>query len=172
MKYIIILLTLLSSTQAHADKLILGGFSYHATNREMNYNEVHPAIGLQRDTLELGLTINSIERPSVWVSKLSQPFKFGKFDFGYRLGVGTGYDDKVMDVYEINKYKTTCRPKKHPVCVERNAEKTDFVWRYESHTNIYGIQPIAQLVASTTIDRVTIDFGFSTVSTVIFKYNL
>jgi hypothetical protein len=37
----------------------------------MDYNEVHPAIGIERNGLEIALTVNSLNRPSVMIAKLS-----------------------------------------------------------------------------------------------------
>jgi hypothetical protein len=112
----------------------------------MDYNEVHPAIGIERNGLELALTVNSLNRPSVMIAKLEQPYQYKGFNFGYRLGVGTGYEPRELHRDE------------------------EYYYKHDNGWN--GLKPIAQLVASTTIDRVTIDFGFSTVSTVIFKINI
>jgi hypothetical protein len=161
----LILLTLLLSTQAQADKLILGGFSHHFQNRELGYNEIHPAIGIERNGLELALTVNSFDRPSLMLAKIDKPFSFKGFDFGYRVGLGTGYEDKYLGVIPDPKGED-CQYNDEYRCKN---ERDDI---YQNPIAINGIQPIAQFVISKEYKLITVDLGLSTVSTVIFKINI
>lgn len=93
MKTLILTVLLLVSSIAQADKyLILGGFSDHPFSKH-EYNEVHPAIGIQYNKIEASyIPSNSIEREGFSLSYLD--LKDGKsFDYGYRVGVAYGYKD-------------------------------------------------------------------------------
>jgi hypothetical protein len=157
---IILLLTLFLSTFAQADKLIVGGVSHHFEEIKCEFNETHPAIGLERNGYEVGVYKNSIEKTSFFIAKIEKPYsKFG-LDFGYRIGAATGYNG----VYEcngklllfMNKDGYFTRPEK-----------------VEDHFNNYkGIMPQASLLISKETKYITIDLGLSLVSTVIFKVNL
>jgi hypothetical protein len=151
---IILLLTLFLSTFAQADKLIVGGVSHHymrAIDNQCGFNEVHPAIGLERQGYEVGAYKNSIEKTSFFIAKIEQPYhKFG-LDFGYRVGVASGYDGKVTcESTAINK-------------------PTEY---YDNHKTPLGLRPQASLLISKETKYITIDLGLSLVSTVIFKVNL
>jgi hypothetical protein len=157
---IILLLTLFLSTFAQADKLIVGGVSHHFKEIRCEFNETHPAIGLERNGYEAGVYKNSIEKTSFFIAKIEKPFhKFG-LDFGYRIGAATGYNG----VYE-------CDGK---LLLFKN--KDGYFTRYDKKEDVFdnykGIMPQASLLISKETKYITVDLGISLVSTVIFKVNL
>lgn len=74
-----------------ADVSILGGgLSYHFKSE--GQNPLHPSIGIQIDNFSVLYTSkNSIELPSFQVTYGDNFFESGVVDFGYRVGVATGY---------------------------------------------------------------------------------
>ena len=74
-----------------ADSLILGGFSQHSYG---DFNEVHPAIGYERKGVEVAAYYNSYEELSY---SFAITHKLNK-DYGLRLGLATGYEDKAKTV--------------------------------------------------------------------------
>lgn len=74
-----------------ADVAILGGgVSYHF--KSAGQNQVHPSIGIQVDNFSVIYTSkNSIELPSFQVTYSDAFYESDTVDFGYRIGVATGY---------------------------------------------------------------------------------
>jgi len=128
-----------------ADKLILGGFSEHHGS-PVALNEFHPAIGIEKNNFEYAIYKNSIEKTSFAFSLIKKPFSVFSFDFGYRIGIATGYDDKPIKGYDARNY----------------TDKLVF----------NGLKPQIQLIASKKVKNITIDAGFSIVSTITFKADL
>lgn len=93
MKKIALALALVfASSNAIADSanLIIGGFSKHYKNDEMN--EKHPAIGVEIDNFSIVYTSkNSINKPSAQLAYSDTFYNYGIFDVGYRVGLMTGY---------------------------------------------------------------------------------
>jgi hypothetical protein len=157
---IILLLTLLLSTFAQADKLIVGGVSHHFEDSVCEYNETHPAIGLERQGYEVGAYKNSIEKTSFFIAKIEKPYhKFG-LDFGYRVGAASGYSGTYECDGKILLFKN-----KDGYFTRHDTKEDDF-------DNYKGIMPQASLLISKETKYITIDLGLSLVSTVIFKVNL
>ncbi|QDH47180.1 antimicrobial peptide resistance and lipid A acylation protein PagP [Aeromonas phage LAh10] len=74
-----------------ADVAVLGGgMSYHFKHE--GQNQVHPSTGVQIDNFSvLYTTKNSIELPSLQVAYGDNFFESKVVDFGYRVGLATGY---------------------------------------------------------------------------------
>ena len=92
MKLLLILLLLPLSVSA--DKLIVGGVSKHLKG---GYNEIHPAIGYQKNSYTLAIFYNSYRETSVI---LARDYKITK-DFSYRFGLASGYERELFHYHGI-----------------------------------------------------------------------
>jgi hypothetical protein len=161
MKKLIFFIMLFSSF-AHANSVILGGFSKHL-GALGEYNETHPAIGYALDNgLEFGAYHNSIEKTSLFIAKTETPWRFKGFNFGYRVGAASGYGG---DNYVVEK------DQRYPGKYEKYNSKGERIIPVEI-MEYKGIMPQAQFLISKETKYITIDLGISTVSTLIFKVNL
>ena len=92
MKYFILFLLLPSIS--FSDSLIVGGFSKHPYGE---YNQTHPAIGYEKDGLEVAAYYNSYSEISY---SLIGSHKFNK-DYGVKFGVATGYEGKTKNIGKL-----------------------------------------------------------------------
>lgn len=144
MKKLLITLLLIPSL-ASADKLILGGVSKHI-GYPVPLNEVHPAIGLERDGFEYVVYKNSLERPSFAITRIARKQVHKNFSTGIRLGIATGYGDATVEGYDGRDYSMDGLP--------------------------LGLMPQAQFLISHHTRWTTIDLGLANVSTLTFKVEL
>ncbi len=72
--------------------VLLLALSLHL-NTSVNYNEVHPGLGVECNTWSAGAYKNSIKENSVWAAR-----RFKKDTLFLETGVVTGYDYKGKDV--------------------------------------------------------------------------
>ncbi len=142
---ILILLTLFLSTFAHADKLIIGGFSKHI-GYPVELNESHPAIGLERDGVEYTFYHNSLERTSFALTRINRKAISKHFSIGARFGIATGYDDYTTKGKDGRNYTMNGMP--------------------------LGLMPQAQFLITHESKYLTIDLGLAPISTLIFKVNV
>jgi len=167
---VFILLTVFVSTFAQADKVILGGFSYHY-KPDFEMNEAHPAIGFEKDGLELSIFKNSHSNTAFSLAKIERPWQWKSLQFGYRYGLASGYDKIVYELgmAEIDKEVFIETGRQIPcksVCLETETVKVI------KDNSIAGFMPIAQFITTYESKYLTVDLGISTVSTLVFKYNL
>lgn len=168
-------LLLLLPLSVSADKLIVGGFSYHymnAIDNRCGFNEVHPAIGIERGTWETGFYHNSIENTSFFIAKINRPWKItNSLSAGYRFGLASGYDGQTK--CESDLPDTTYYVKYMNNGVEDIKLITEKPEPLEDNFHSFlGILPQAQFIISYQSTFFTIDLGISLVSTLNFKLNL
>lgn len=144
MKILIIILLMIPAL-CQADRLILGGFSKHHGS-PVPLNESHPGIGIEKNDFEYAIYKNSIDKTSFAFAVIKRPFSFFGFDFGYRIGFGTNYEEDKRRGYDGRMY---------------SLENT-----------FNGIQPQAQIVVTKNFNYAAIDLGISRVSSIILKINL
>lgn len=172
----LLLLLLLLPLSVSADKLIIGGFSYHymnAIDNRCDFNEAHPAIGIERGTFETGFYKNSIYNTSFFVAKINRPWKItNSLSAGYRFGLASGYNGQTK--CESDKPDTSYYVK---YLDENNNEAIKLVTKKpdkleDNFKSFHGVLPQAQFIISHQSKFVTVDLGISLVSTLSFKLNL
>ena len=143
---ILLLTASISSAGTHCNSLIIGGFSYHAPPLS-NYNNVHPAIGVECGDYDVAIMRNSHNRASIGFAKRDILHREGKLEFGYKIGFATGY---------VREYMGSTKDKDR---VEH---------RYISQP-AGGIFPIVQAIGIYRGKRGIVEVGISVVSTLTFK---
>lgn len=105
MKKLLVMGLMLLSMTADAASLLVGGFSYHITNREYNWNgnhgevnEVNPMVGFEYEGYSLSVMNNSYNKTSVVVGKDFLYEINNTWAVGVKVGVATGYKETPINL--------------------------------------------------------------------------
>ena len=83
------------------DRFVVHFVSYHFDSAK-DWNEVNPGFGFQRrkgDSFwQVGVFHNSIRRETVYAVYGKEPYRIGSVHFGGVIGLGTGYNSKVVPI--------------------------------------------------------------------------
>lgn len=105
MKKVMLLGLMLLSMSADAASLLVGGFSYHVTNREYHWNgengtvnEVNPMIGFDYEGYSLSVMDNSYNKTSLVAAKDFLYEINDNWAIGVKVGVATGYKNTPINL--------------------------------------------------------------------------
>lgn len=105
MKKLMVLGLMALSMSADAASILVGGFSYHLTNREYHWNgesgtvnEVNTMIGFEYEGYSISVMDNSYHKTSFVVAK-DYMFEINdSWAAGVKVGVATGYNDTPINL--------------------------------------------------------------------------
>lgn len=105
MKKLIMLGLMALSMSADATSLLVGGFSYHLTNREYHWyeesgtvNEINPMVGFEVEGYSFSVMKNSYYKPSFMLAKDFLYEVNDSWAVGVRVGLATGYKDTPINL--------------------------------------------------------------------------
>lgn len=105
MKKLLIMGLMLLSMTADAASLLVGGFSYHLTNRDYHWNgesgtvnEINPMVGFEYEGYSIAVMNNSYNKVSVVLGKDFIYEINSSWSAGVRVGVASGYKETPINL--------------------------------------------------------------------------